>query len=267
MLRGIRIVDGLFGGKLHKMLIEWNERQLGQVKIHTVGIYEPEEDEGLLYYVWYSLFVWFFFPDQFEYSRFDHFDQFLQKPVRQRIMRFYRRCIQRHLYCRAPEKTYLTKNPSHTGKIDSLLEEFPDAHIIYLYRDPEDMISSTVSWFSFAMHYFADIPEPYPHKQMMMEMARHYYLYPVQRLQEESRERYLMINYKDLTGKLEEVVNEIYRQFGFSMDPSFVSHVKSTARRSRSYASKHYHSPGQVGINNEELDRYFGDISDFLTDI
>jgi omega-hydroxy-beta-dihydromenaquinone-9 sulfotransferase len=266
-LRGLRIVDAFFGGRLHRLLLDWNSRQLGQVKIHTVGIYEPEEDEGLLYYVWYSLFVWFFFPDQFQHARFDMFDRFLKAPVKRRIMRFYRRCIQRHLYCRGPGLTYLSKNPSHTGKIDSLLREFPDAHIVYLYRNPEDMISSTVSWFSFAMHYFSDIPEAYPRKDVIMEMARHYYLYPVKRLEKESGERYMMINYKDLTGRLEEVVTAMYRQFGFTMTERVRSDVKKTARRSKNYASRHYHSTEQTGISRAELARYFGDISDFLTEI
>lgn len=267
LLRGLRIVDAVFGGRLHKILMDWNRRQLGQVKIHTVGIYEPEEDEGLFYYVWYSLFVWFFFPDQFEHSRFDRFDHFLPSPVKERIMGFYRKCIQRHLHYRGPELIYLSKNPSHTGKIDSLLREFPSAHIVYLYRDPNEMISSTMSWFSFAMHYFADISDPYPHKQVIMEMARHHYHYPVQRLRQEQRGRYLLVNYRYMTENLEEIVEKIYREFGFEMSGRFREIVRHNAQRSKNYASKHRHSPEQVGIHDDELERYFGDIRELLMKI
>ena len=52
----------------------------------------------------------------------------------------YRRCVQRHLYARqgtAPKRTYLSKNPTFTLRLRSLLREFPDAHVVVLVRDPE----------------------------------------------------------------------------------------------------------------------------------
>ena len=74
MIKGIKTADSLFGSPLFRLLKKWEEKVLRQVKIHRVGIWEPEEDEGLFFYIWYSLFIWFFFPRHIDDARFDRFD-------------------------------------------------------------------------------------------------------------------------------------------------------------------------------------------------
>lgn len=246
MLRGIKLVDGWFGSPLYKRLMAWEARVLKQVKIHRIGIYEPEEDEGLFFYIWYSLFIWFFFPTAVDNARFDRFDEVVPAPRKRRIMKFYRNCIKRHLYARGGGH-YLSKNPSHTGRIDALLREFPDARIIYLLREPQEMISSSLSWFSFCWNYFTDPVDPYAHKELILDMAEHFYSYPYKRLASAPAENHLIIRYEDLTGDLENTVKKLYSHFGLTITEEFERLVSHAAGRAKTYRSAHDHTLEEAG--------------------
>ena len=43
------------------------------------------------------------------------------------------------------KKYFVAKNPAFSPKIATLMEFFPDARIIYLVRNPLDMLPSTIS--------------------------------------------------------------------------------------------------------------------------
>ena len=65
------------------------------------------------------------------------------------------------------------------ARIARLLEEFPDARIVYLVRHPADALVSTIGWFAFAWHYFASPTEKYPFRPTIMELTRAWYLNPL----------------------------------------------------------------------------------------
>ena len=46
---------------------------------------------------------------------------------RRRYNDFYRECVKRQLYLNGADKVHLSKNPTFSGKIESLIETFPDA--------------------------------------------------------------------------------------------------------------------------------------------
>ena len=275
--RGLKLFERLFGSPFLNRLKSWEERELKQIKIHRTGIWEPEEDEGLFLYIWYSLFVWFFFPDALESARIHHFDEAYSGPVKRRFMRFYRACIKRHLYAhlpskarppkrcpskRRPSKLYLTKNPSLTGRVDALLTHFPDAKIIYLVRNPLDTVSSQMGWFSFTWHYFADPVERYPFQKLLLDMAHHWYHYPPKRLEQEPEERYAVVTFDQLTQNLEEVVTDIYHRFDLELTDAFRAIIHEAGEHSRAYSSKHSHALQYAGLDPERIIEEFEDIFD-----
>ena len=56
---------------------------------------------------------------------------------KERVMTFYRRCVQRHMYAHGESKHYLSKSPSFSGKVDALYKNFPgrEDHL----SDPESV--------------------------------------------------------------------------------------------------------------------------------
>jgi hypothetical protein len=264
-LKGLKIIDRIFfGSYFYNRLWRYNERVLHNIRFHRTGIWEEEEDEGLFFYNWYSLFIWFFFPLEVENAPYHRFDSYCSGAVKRSVMRLYRNCIKRHLYYHGGDKHYLTKNPSLSGKIDSLYRAFPDARIIFLVRNPLDVISSQMSWFSFAWYYFSDPLERYPFQETLIELSKHWYLYPYKRLQQEPETKRMIITFDQLVDNLEDVVSQIYQRFGFTMSNRFRALVKKEAERARKYRSMHDHTLDKAELSRERIYNEFGSVFDLF---
>lgn len=67
------------------------------------------------------------------------------------MMNFYRSCVRRQLYINGENKIHLSKNPTYCGRVGALIEAFPDARFVVLYRNPYETIPSllkllSISW-------------------------------------------------------------------------------------------------------------------------
>ena len=168
--RGLRIVDSFFGSPLYRRVQRWDRRGLQKIPFHSVSVWKPEEDVGLLFYCWYSLFSWFFFPDWEQARKLVDFKS-LPTPTRRRIVRFYSECIKRHLYAHDPDLIFVSKNPSFTPMIDDLSRYIPDSRFVALIRHPIDTYVSTLGWLNFAWNVFADPIERYSFVEEVAEMV------------------------------------------------------------------------------------------------
>jgi hypothetical protein len=258
--RGILIVDRLFGGFLTRLLHKIERNMLSPIKLHQMGLNMPEEDEGILLYVWNSLWIWFMFPVFDELEKYFNFDEKMPSWQKKAIMKFYRRCVQRHLYAHGGNKIFLSKNPSFTPRIDTILKYFPDAKIINMTRNPIEMIPSNLSWFACCWSWFNDLKEPYPFKKEVMEMCRYWYLYPLKRLASEPKTGYKIISYKDITAQPEKVVKDFYSQFGFPLNKKFAQILKMEAERARSFNKTKVSSFSELGLTPKQIVKEFGEI-------
>ncbi|MCJ7432670.1 MAG: sulfotransferase, partial [Anaerolineales bacterium] len=153
-------VDLKLGGHLHRLLYAFDRRTLGQVRIHPISFFQPEEDENIHLHIWDGYFVTFLFPFMDEMPNYQHFDEALSPEHKRRIMTFYKSMLQRHMYATC-KKYFVAKNPAFSAKIETLAEFFPDARIIYLVRNPLDMLPSTISWINYARRMFTEPKETY----------------------------------------------------------------------------------------------------------
>ena len=128
-------LDKKLGGHVHRLLYAFDKRTLGKFKIHRISFFQPEEDENILLHIWDSFWVSFLFPFMDEMPNYQHFDEALSPEHKRRIMKFYKSMLQRHMYATG-KKYFVAKNPAFSPKIETLLEFFPDARIIYLARNP-----------------------------------------------------------------------------------------------------------------------------------
>jgi len=65
-------------------------------------------------------------------------------------MNFYKECVRRQLYMNGGERIHLSKNPTFCGRVESLLEVFPDARFVVLYRNPQETIPSLLKLMKFS---------------------------------------------------------------------------------------------------------------------
>ena len=162
MVRLLTILDRRLGSPLYNCLSALERRWREENAMHDIALRKPEEDQYLLAHIWSTLAVWQISGILEKATDYTYFDQTVPEKEKRRIMSFYERCVKRHLYAhRDGGKHYLSKNPSSSPRIETLLKSFPDAKIIYLVRNPLDVIPSYISLVDATWHLLGDSAERY----------------------------------------------------------------------------------------------------------
>jgi hypothetical protein len=252
-------LDKRLGGHLHRLLHEFDRRTLGKYKIHPISFFQPEEDENILFHIWDSFWISFLFPFADEMPDYRHFDEALSPQHRHRIMKFYKSMLQRHLYATG-KKYFVAKNPAFSPKIQTLLEFFPDARIIYLARNPLDMLPSTVSWINYARRVFTEPKEKYHYQDEIVDFTQHWYRYPLKYLDEHPSPRYLILKYDDLIQRPEQVIRGFYEQFGYPDKPGLDDIVDQAVKETLTFSSDHVYSYEEMGFTREQIVELYVDI-------
>ncbi len=253
-------IDRFFGMPLKRLLLSIDQRGLGQVKIHRISLFQPEEDENILLHIWSTSFVGFLFPFLDEMPAYNFFDESLPREEKERIMGFYRSCVQRHLYVDGGKRHFVSKNPAFSAKIETLAEFFPDARILYLARNPLDMLPSTVSWLGYAWRVFSTPLEQYPYRSQILQMARYWYTHPLKYLDTHPSPKHLILNYDHLIGDPERIIRGIYHQFGYPEQENLEQIVNQAVAETRNYKSEHNYSYEAMGFSREQIRAEFEDI-------
>jgi len=253
-------IDRFFGAPLKRFLQNIDRRGLGQVKIHRISLFEPEEDENILLHTWSTSFVGFLFPFLDEMPRYNFFDEALPVEEKRRIMGFYRSCVQRHLYADGGRRHFVSKNPAFSAKIETVAEFFPDARILYLARNPLDMLPSTVSWLGYAWGVFGTPLEKYPYRPEILALARYWYTHPLKYLDTHPSSNHLILSYDHLIGAPERIIRGMYHQFGYPEMENLEQTVATAVAETRTYKSDHVYSYETMGFSREQILAAFEDI-------
>jgi omega-hydroxy-beta-dihydromenaquinone-9 sulfotransferase len=252
-------LDNKWGGHLHRLLYDFDRRTLGKYKIHRISFFQPEEDENLLFHSWDSYWLSFLFPFAGKMPDHGHFDEALPLEHKRHIMTFYRSMLQRHLYATG-KKYFVSKSPAFSPKIETLLEFFPDARIIYLARNPLDMLPSTISWINYARGVFTEPKEKYSYQDEILDFTQHWYRYPLKYLDAHPSPRYLILKYDNLIQRPEQVIRSFYEQFGYPDQPGLDDIVDQAVKETLSFNSDHVYSYEEMGFTREQIISLYADI-------
>jgi hypothetical protein len=112
-----------------------------------MGSDEPTEEEYSIGAMdKYGFYNGFIFPKNFDlYSKYNSFDNCPKKDVRRWKRRYYR--FVQKMTLKYDGKMLFLKNPANTYRIKYLLEMFPNAKFVHIYRNPYKMYSSTLKFF------------------------------------------------------------------------------------------------------------------------
>jgi hypothetical protein len=256
----VKRIDNTLGGNLQRWLLQQEKKTYVSNPIHKMGLLEPEEDESILFSMWETIFTSVVFPHPDLVRKYAYFDKQVPLLERRKIMQFYRSCLRRHLFARNSDKKFLSKNPTFSPKVDSLYEFFPDAKIIYLVRNPLDTIPSIISWMSFQWRQFSDPAEDYLFRDYMIELAKEWYEYPLERFSQAPPDSYAIVRYEDLVLNPKKVIAGIYDKFGFDLASEFESILDEASSRAVSYKSKHKYSLREMGLSKQGLVKTFASV-------
>jgi len=250
----------LFGGSGRRFIEKRDKSWLNSLQMHKVGLFTPDEDEGLLVTIWSTMFLQYVFPVMDELPPFDRFDAELPVGQRQRIMGFYRAIIRRHLYAHGGDRIYLAKSPGHAARIDSLVEFFPDARIIYLTRNPMRMVPSALNFFDYAWNIFGIPDGAHRFQKGILKQLKYWYLYPLQRFKELAPARYFILRYNDFVGGILESVDKIYAWMGLPLSEGFRRVVGEVVRSNQAFESDNVYTLEKLGLTKKQIAEEFHEI-------
>lgn len=139
----------LFGQPFFKQFVKWLMPEKRPTDNMELKVDQPQEEEFALSNIMpYSHYDFWYFPKRMmEYcDRYLTFEKItpLEKQV---FMEEFRRLVVTSLHNTGGTQ-FLSKNPPHTGRIETLLEMYPNAKFIYLKRNPYTVFESTWSFFN-----------------------------------------------------------------------------------------------------------------------
>ncbi len=257
-------IDGLLGRPCSRMT-GWIERTCfgGWDDLHKMRFDEPEEDDGFFVYTFVTEAIFLLFP-YVKQLWGAGFPDDLPPDDRRKVMRYYRSCLQRHLYAVGPDKTLLSKATQHSGSILSLLDEFPDARIVTIIRHPAKSIASHVSvfypvWRVISPEIRKDSSQSREYAGLASAWFRH--LWKVRDVI--PPERYHCTRYEDLARDPGAAVRKVYEHFNLPVSTAYARLLAEATENQKSYRSKHRYSLEEYGLDDEWLRREVGEVIDF----
>lgn len=254
-------LDRRIGSPLRRVALAFDKRTLGRVNIHRISFFQPEEDENILMHIWSTYFVSFLFPFMDEMPEYQFYDDAIPERQKMRIMAFYKAMLQRHLFA-TRKKYFVAKNPAFCAKMETLARFFPDARILYLVRNPLDMLPSTISWINYARRVFTDPGEGYFYRDEIVKMTQYWYRHPLLYLDEHPSAHHLILKYDDLLADPEHAVRVFYRQFGYLEPDQLSDIVRQGEEETLSQQSMHIYSYQEMGFTRDQIIKLYQDIFD-----
>ncbi len=128
--------------------------------IHKSSLFSKEEDELTLMWSLSTAYLGFFYPESNIFRDLYRFDQDVTERRKTRIMKRYRRMVQRHLYALPPpqRRRFLAKNPLMPFKVNALASEFIGATALVIDRDPKRVFPSGEVLLTHLMDFATDVP-------------------------------------------------------------------------------------------------------------
>jgi omega-hydroxy-beta-dihydromenaquinone-9 sulfotransferase len=225
----------------------------GWENIHPMGFNQSEEDEGTYIFTLITSGIFLLCPyiDEIPYVRFP---DLMPEKDRLALKEFYKASLQRFMYALGSDKVFLSKNVMSTGRLNTLMEAFPDAKIVYIVRSPYESVPSFISMFSAAWKaHSPDISEDSPECRAWGALAMDYYTYFHENIKKLPRKQWYTLKYEDLTANPKEEVVKIYQHFGMPVSEAFNKRLDAAGRRAKKYESSHHYTLQQYGMSKEDV--------------
>jgi hypothetical protein len=160
--------------------------------MHPTSFFDFGEDDLLLIHIFSGLFLIFLFPWKRNLNSIIRFDDFPDPKRNNRMISFYKKCIQRHMLVFGAQKTYLSKGPGHTPKMRYLNFFFPDCRF-HTTRPPNRLSFGN----QFVCPLLRIIPYALSYEDLIrrtIAMADYWYPHPLEVFKDMEESRQVVIN-------------------------------------------------------------------------
>jgi omega-hydroxy-beta-dihydromenaquinone-9 sulfotransferase len=262
MIRALGRLDRRVGGPLEKRLKAWDDRQFEATKDqHAMSLFKPEEDD-FVYTLSCASGFWIVFLPYMDKLDFYSIDEWPARR-RRRHMRHYEECVRRQLYLNGAGKVHLSKNPTFSGRVESLIEAFPDARIVVPVRNPYDTIPSLLKLLQSSWRARGwDDARMAGSLAALAEQSFHTYRYPLDVLERHPDTPQAVVDYRDLVADPKGTVEAVYKQLGLPVSPELTEALAARQSREAGHeggAGTRY-SLEEFGLRKDEIRTQLADL-------
>ena len=249
-------------GSLFSRFLNWCEVKWfgGWDELHTMRLDQPEEDGAIYLYAFANEAIYLLFPFVKELWNLGFQDN-LPAGKRQKLMAYYRSCLQRQIYANGNGRAMLIKSTQTCGAVESLKKEFPDARFITIMRHPFESIASNLSltvpvWQAHSPEITKDGPESLAYAGLQVE----WYNYLFHFRSQVSLENYYCVDYRALKDDPVSTVEGLYSHFGWVISENFQAKLSDIGARNKHFHSGHHYTLEEFGLSRQMLEKELADI-------
>jgi hypothetical protein len=250
--------DRLVGRPLGKYGSRFASRVAEAVNdIHRLSLQRPEEDFLLLMPILSCFALIAPFPQARNIKDLGYFDTRVPENRRREVMAFYRGMLRRHLYFHGSGCTILSKNPSFTPMLGSLVSAFPDAKVVVCVRTPLNTVPSQISSMHEAWRFFGNPTDAPDFRDRWVDLLRHYYRRLEEFFESSGGAAMQCVEMDMLKQNLEGVVRSLYSNFDVEVGPAFAARLAKLDHDAKAYSSRHEYSLSEYGLDQETITAEF----------
>ena len=228
-----------------------------EASVHALGLSEPEEDFLLLAPLGGCFLMALTCPGAKHFWNLANFDRALPAWYRRALMRYYHRCVQKHLTFHGAHRRFISKNPSFTPCVESLRAQFPDACFVACTRPAIAAVPSQLSALLPAARALQVSLTSGPVRDGMLQLLKNYYR--VIDRHERAGGRWHTLTMTDVQMHTQAVVAGLYTALHWPITPEFQVRLDALASASRQYQSGHRYSPGDFDLTPAAIDDFFAE--------
>jgi len=257
---GARIDARILGGFFERRVQAFEERRYGAMRgVHRMGLTLHEEDDIVLYYSCASGFWITKMPYMGDLDFYD-VDSWPERR-RRRLMRFYRDCVRRQLYLNGGDRVHLSKNPVFAGRVESLIETFPDARIVVPLRNPNETIPSLLKLMRGGWKRLGwDEARQQRCLAILAEQSFHTYRHPLEVLARHPETPHALVDYRDAVAEPAATIEGVYEQLGIPMTAAYREVLLGEGKRERQHTSRHEYSLEEFGLEADAIRSRLADL-------
>ena len=246
----LRIDEVVFGRRLRRRLDALDENVFGTTNdIHQTGLFVAEEDDFLLTSslasgFWIVLFPYLGLLDFHDIDNWPH-------RRRRRLMDFYAECIRRQVALNGGG-THLSKNTSFCGRVEALIETFPDAKFIVPMRNPYETVPSLLKMMHGAWS-LQDRDERLIRNSLRVLADQSYetYEHPLEVLERHPEVRHCVVDYRELVSAPSETLRRVYSELDLALEADVAKAF--TDAEGRVHETTHRYSLEEFGLDADEI--------------
>jgi hypothetical protein len=181
---------------------------------------------------------------------------------RERFFDYHEECWRRNLEYKHASRI-LAKTSMLTFRIDELLKRYPDCKLVYIIRDPVEVIPSGMSLVSGVLENGYDVWNRTSTEdqrrwvenlyQASCEMMRSFH--EAQTAGRIPEKNLCVVRYNDLLENLEPTMKRIIDFIEVEPSEAFLEEIRAQAEKQRTYKSSHKHSPEKFALDPERIRR------------